>query len=113
MGSELSVDVRVESAGALRVEARFAVPPGVTVLYGPSGSGKSTCLAAIAGLVHLSRGRVSLGDEVLADASAAVHRPVHLRRVGMVFSRWRCFRTSASRRTSLTVCRRRPTAPRA
>jgi molybdate transport system ATP-binding protein len=85
MASELSVDARVEGEGHVRVDARFTVPPGVTVLYGPSGSGKSTCLAAIAGLVTLARGRIALGDEVLSDTAAGVHRPVHLRRVGMVF----------------------------
>ena len=85
MASNLSIDARVEGEGHVRVHARFEVPPGVTVLYGPSGSGKSTCLAAVAGLVPLARGRIALGDEVLSDAAARVHRPVHLRRVGMVF----------------------------
>jgi molybdate transport system ATP-binding protein len=79
MGSELSVEAFV----AGRVDARFVVPPGVTVLYGPSGSGKSTCLAAIAGLVPIAKGRIALGSEVLSGDG--IHRPVHQRRVGMVF----------------------------
>jgi molybdate transport system ATP-binding protein len=83
-------------AGTLRVRALiaspsftldvdFIAPPGVTVLFGPSGSGKSTTLAAIAGLVRPSAGRIALGDTVWFDAAAGVDVAVHRRRVAYVF----------------------------
>lgn len=86
-GEALHVDVLVagEPGGRPRVEARFDVPPGVTALCGPSGSGKSTCLAAIAGLLRPTRGRVALGDLALFDTSRAIDVPAHRRGVGLVF----------------------------
>ncbi len=43
--------------------ASVRVPPGALVtLIGPNGAGKSTCVRAIAGLVPIAAGQVSLGD---------------------------------------------------
>jgi molybdate transport system ATP-binding protein len=84
MPSSLSIDLAVKRDG-FALEARFEAPPGVTILFGPSGSGKSTTLAAIAGLVRPSRGRVALGDEVWFDAGTGVDVPVHRRQVAFVF----------------------------
>ena len=82
-GETLKVSLRVTSGFALDVA--FDVPPGVTVLFGPSGSGKSTTLAAIAGLVRPSSGRISIGDDVWFDSAAKTHVAVHRRRVAFVF----------------------------
>ncbi len=65
------------------LDASFTVPAsGVTAVWGSSGAGKTTLLRAIAGLVRLD-GRVRLGDETWQDGR--LFRPVHKRRVGMVF----------------------------
>jgi molybdate transport system ATP-binding protein len=81
--AELSVRVRMSNGFALDVA--FDVPPGVTVLFGPSGAGKSTTLAAIAGLVRPSSGRIALGDQVWFDSTAKIHVAVHRRHVAYVF----------------------------
>ena len=80
----LAIDVSV-NAGTLVVDARFDVPPGITVLFGPSGSGKTTTLRAIAGLVRPERGRVALGDEVWFDSSSGANVRPEARRLSMVF----------------------------
>jgi molybdate transport system ATP-binding protein len=86
-GDTLSVRVcsAPEQPGGFRLDVGFQVPPGVTVLFGPSGSGKSTTLAAIAGLVRPSAGRIALGGQVWFDSVLRVHHPVHRRGVSLVF----------------------------
>jgi molybdate transport system ATP-binding protein len=68
-----------------RLDARFDVPPGVTLLLGPSGAGKTSCLLAIAGLVRPDRGRIVLGSEPFFDSRARLFVPAPRRRVGLVF----------------------------
>ncbi|MEM7098068.1 MAG: ABC transporter ATP-binding protein [Pseudomonadota bacterium] len=48
----------------------FAVDAGKFIaLMGPSGSGKSTLLHTIGGIERLTRGRVTVADRVISDAS--------------------------------------------
>ena len=56
------------------------------VLLGPSGSGKSTLLRAIAGLVEVDHGRVSLHGRDVTGVSA------RNRGVGFVFQHYALFR---------------------
>src|SRR5262245_63441815 len=49
------------------------------VLLGPSGCGKTTALRMIAGLEHISDGKILIGDEVVNDVDPA------RRHVSMVF----------------------------
>ena len=63
----------------------FELPPGMTVLFGPSGSGKSTSLSAIAGLLAVPEGRVSLGDSLWFDSATRAELPVHQRKVAYLF----------------------------
>ena len=53
-----------------------------TAIVGPSGSGKTTLLRILAGFEAPDSGTVSLGDEVLADASKML--PAHRRNIGIV-----------------------------
>ena len=66
--------------GEQRIAAAFDVEPGHPLaIIGPNGAGKSTVLAAIAGLVPLASGRVSIG------ARAIDGLPPEQRRIGVVF----------------------------
>ncbi len=80
------------------LEAAFDVPPGTTVLFGPSGSGKSTALAAIAGLVRPTAGRIALGAEVWCDTDARIDVAVHERRIAFVFQSLALFPHLSARR---------------
>ncbi|MFT4232954.1 MAG: ATP-binding cassette domain-containing protein, partial [Leucobacter sp.] len=58
--------------GDFRLHAAFEVEAGETVgVVGPNGAGKSTLLGAIAGVLHLSAGRIAIGDRALAAAPGA------------------------------------------
>ena len=82
----LKVQIQVSrGAQGFALDVDFAAPQGVTVLFGPSGSGKSTTLAALAGLVRPTSGRIAPGDEVWFDSRARIDVPVHRRRVAFVF----------------------------
>jgi iron(III) transport system ATP-binding protein len=52
-------------------------------LLGPSGCGKTTTLRCVAGLERPDRGRISLGDTIVADGRTAL--PPERRDIGMVF----------------------------
>jgi len=80
----LTVDVRAR-VGEFHLDARFTLPPGLTVLFGPSGAGKTRLLRLIAGLDRPREGRIGLDGTVFDDVAGRVHRPVHDRRIGMVF----------------------------
>ena len=80
--AQLLVD---RGAGAFALEVDLCFPPGITCVMGPSGSGKSTLMAAIAGLVVPSRGKVTLGDAVWFESSRGVSVPIQQRRLGYLF----------------------------
>jgi molybdate transport system ATP-binding protein len=79
----LEVDVQLRR-GEFRLEARFEVGPGWTVLFGPSGAGKTTLLRILSGLLGPDRGRISLAGRVLTDTVARVSVPPGQRRIGFV-----------------------------
>jgi molybdate transport system ATP-binding protein len=80
----LEVDVRAR-IGEFHLDARFTLPPGLTVLFGPSGAGKTRLLRLVAGLDRPLEGRIDLDGTVFDDVADSTHLPVHRRRVGMVF----------------------------
>lgn len=86
----LSVDITCRLGGFL-LEAAFAVPDGVAVLFGRSGAGKTSVMKAVAGLITPDRGRIVLRDDVLFDSAAGVSVPVHQRQLGYVFQEGRLF----------------------
>ena len=73
------------------LDADFAVPAGLTVLFGQSGSGKTTVVNAIAGLLKPDTGRITVDDRVLFDSKDKVFLPPSKRGVGYVFQDARLF----------------------
>jgi len=74
----LDADVEVDRR-SFAVRARLSVGPGERVaLFGPSGAGKTTVLEALAGLVPIRRGSVSLGSRCLDGV------PPWRRRIGLL-----------------------------
>ena len=78
MTAELSLQ-----AGTLAIAARLDVGARGLVLVGPNGAGKTRTLLALLGLTP-ARGRVAIGDRVLADSAAGVALPPEQRRLGYV-----------------------------
>ena len=77
--------------GAFTLDADFAAPPGITVLFGRSGAGKSTIVNALAGLLKPDAGRITVDGRVLLDTAQGLHLPPHRRRIGYVFQEGRLF----------------------
>jgi molybdate transport system ATP-binding protein len=70
----LDLDVTLDVAGG-----------GVVALLGPNGAGKTTVLRALAGLIPLDRGHITLSGQVLDDPARNVFVPPEQRPVGVVF----------------------------
>jgi molybdate transport system ATP-binding protein len=66
-------------------DVHFAVPVGVTALFGASGAGKTTVLDCIAGLRRPKAGTIVVGERVLFDAASRTDVQVADRHVGYVF----------------------------
>jgi len=91
-GTGLDARVGVERSSGFRLDISLALPAGVTVcLLGPNGSGKSTGVAALAGLLPISWGRISLNGQILDDPAGGVFVPAERRRIGVVFQDYLLF----------------------
>lgn len=91
MTAPLAVEGRIEVGDfALELDLRAASGEVVGVL-GPNGAGKSVLLRTLAGLIPLTRGRITLGDLVLDDVDAGTFLPADRRPVGLVFQDYRLF----------------------
>lgn len=76
------------SFGSTRVLQRFslAIASGqFMTLLGPSGCGKTTTLRLLAGLLRPDRGRIFMGERLVADAARTFCLPPEARNVGLVF----------------------------
>ncbi len=86
MTDALRAEVVIRRHDGFSLDVAFTAPSGETVaLLGPNGAGKSTLLGAVAGLVTVDRGFVSVGDRVLTDTTNGVLVPPERREMGMVF----------------------------
>ncbi|MBC6437613.1 MAG: ATP-binding cassette domain-containing protein [Rhodobacteraceae bacterium] len=76
----IGAEVNWEQTGLLN-GITFNLPPrGISALIGPNGAGKSLILRAIAGLVALDKGHISLPVPMLGRVGLVFQRPVLLRR---------------------------------
>lgn len=86
------LDIRLHHAfGGFTLDAEFAAPPGLTVLFGRSGSGKTTIVNGVAGLLRPDKGRIAAGDWVLLDTARGVCLATSRRRLGYIFQEGRLF----------------------
>ena len=78
--------------GEFRLEVEFGVAPGeVLGVLGPNGAGKTTLLRALAGLVPLTDGSITLNGLTLDSADGNVFLPPEMRPIGLVFQNYRLF----------------------
>ena len=88
-GLEFDATVR---RGSFSLTVAFTVPPGqVLAVLGPNGAGKTTLLRALAGLTPVAEGRVTLGGQVVDDATAGTFVEAARRPTGYVFQDYRLF----------------------
>jgi molybdate transport system ATP-binding protein len=74
------------------LDLSMSLPAGQTsALLGPNGAGKSTAVAAIAGLLPIDSGRITLKGVVLDDPEIEVFVPAEERKVGVVFQDYLLF----------------------
>ena len=86
------LSVRLAQVGPIPMNVELQCAPGeLLALVGPSGSGKTSVLRAVAGLLEVTEGRVSMGDAVWFDSKAGLNVPAEDRRVGMVFQHYALF----------------------
>jgi molybdate transport system ATP-binding protein len=86
---EADVQLRLER---LSLDAALTVGAGeVLAVLGPNGSGKSTLLRALAGLLRLAGGHVTLGGDVLEDPARQVRVAAEKRPVSLMFQDYLLF----------------------
>src|SRR5436189_5777005 len=93
VGRVVTLDARIRAVvGAFELDMQLAVPAGELVaVLGPNGAGKTSLLRALAGLLPLSGGRVSLDGVVLEDPAEGIRVPTERRPVGLVFQDYLLF----------------------
>jgi molybdate transport system ATP-binding protein len=84
--------VRLQQAGPIPLNVALACANGeLLALVGPSGSGKTSVLRAIAGLMPVATGQVSLDDALWFDAASGLSVATEARPIGMVFQHYALF----------------------
>ena len=73
------------------LDASMQLNQRVTAIFGPSGAGKSTLLSIIAGITQPDSGRIVIDSECLFDSQARINKPIHQRKIGLVFQDGRLF----------------------
>jgi molybdate transport system ATP-binding protein len=87
----LQANIGVDYRG-LTVSISLEAKAGEIVgIIGANGAGKTTVLRAVAGLIPLDRGSITIGGRVVDDAANEVFVGPQQRRVGVVFQDYRLF----------------------
>ena len=73
------------------LDIAFATDAPFVALYGPSGAGKSLTLQAMAGLLPVQAGHVTLNGRRLLDRAAGIDLPPEARGVGYLFQHYALF----------------------
>ncbi len=82
----------VQRSEDFTLDIDISIPVGQTVaLLGPNGSGKSTAVAAVAGLLPIDSGSISLNGVMLDDPATGFFIPSETRRIGVVFQDYLLF----------------------
>ena len=108
--------VKIYGKGVTAVRALDAISADFaagkfTAIMGPSGSGKSTLLHCLAGLDHLTEGRVLIGDLDLSSLDDKAMTLLRRERIGFVFQAFNLVPTLTARENvilPLTLGGRRP-----
>ncbi len=89
----MSLDASISlQLGSLDLDVEISVEPGeVVAILGPNGSGKSTILRALAGLLPIDQGRISIGDITLDAPAEDVFVEAEQRPIGVVFQDYLLF----------------------
>jgi molybdate transport system ATP-binding protein len=89
----MTLEARVRAGvGAFELDVQLAVAAGELVaVLGPNGAGKTSLLRALAGLLPLSAGRVTLDGVVLEDPVEGIRVPSERRPIGLVFQNYLLF----------------------
>ena len=88
-GLSCDIDVRV---GDFHLDVALEVGHGETVaVVGPNGAGKTTLLRALAGLLPIDAGSISLDGVVLDDTTSGAFVAVEARSIGVVFQDYLLF----------------------
>jgi molybdate transport system ATP-binding protein len=78
--------------GALALDAKVLAADGETVaILGPNGAGKTTLLRALAGLVRLDAGRISIDGILVDEPATGCYKVPERRSVGIVFQNYLLF----------------------
>ena len=84
--------MKVDRGESFQLNISLSIPPGRTVaLLGPNGAGKSTAVAALAGLLPVDRGLITLAGVTLDEPDRGLFVPPEARRVGVVFQDYLLF----------------------
>jgi molybdate transport system ATP-binding protein len=90
-GIELTANIEKRLSGvdegdtAFRLEVRFYIAAGFTILFGASGAGKTTVLDCIAGLQKPEKGCITVGTTKLFDSEKGIDLPARSRHIGYLF----------------------------
>ena len=84
--------VTLEQEGPILLNVQLSCAAGeLLALVGPSGSGKTSVLRAIAGLLKVARGKISLDSDVWLDTENAINIAAEQRPIGFVFQHYALF----------------------
>lgn len=92
MSGGLKAELTVGHGESFILDISLSIAPGTTVaLLGPNAAGKSTTVAALAGLLPLSRGSITLNDRPLDNPEQDLFVTADKRGIGVVFQDYLLF----------------------